>query len=214
MPDRLLARICMLRRIKIFFILCLLVVLGGILAALWLMPGFFSAKDATPPDWEIKMARFIRHMATPGHYLKMSNPVLSSPEILAEARHHFADHCATCHANDGSGKTTMGPNFYPPVPDLRDPAIQDMADGELFYVIHEGIRFTGMPAWGKGKPEEDLESWKLVLFIRHLPNITPEEIADMKQYNPMSRHEREEQEAFDRFLSGEDEAPVEEEHHH
>ena len=142
----------------------------------------------------------------------MSNPVPFSPDNLAQARHHFADHCATCHANDGSGKTHMGPNFYPPVPDLRDPAIQAMADGELFYIIHYGIRFTGMPAWGKGLPEEDLDSWKLVLLIRHFPNITPEEITEMKQYNPLTREEREQQEALDRFLSGEDVFP--QEHHH
>ncbi|KPK24011.1 MAG: hypothetical protein AMK69_16780 [Nitrospira bacterium SG8_3] len=201
----------MFRRIKILFILLLLLLIGAILAALWLLPGTFSAK-ATPPEWEVKAARFIRHLATPSHFLKMSNPVRFSSEILAEARHHFADHCATCHANDGSGKTHMGPNFYPPVPDLRDPAIQTMADGELFYVIHFGIRFTGMPAWGKSLPEEDLESWKLVLFIRHLPNITPEEIAEMKQHNPLTREERDQQEALDRFLSGED-APLQEHHH-
>ncbi|HSF10983.1 MAG TPA: cytochrome c [Nitrospirales bacterium] len=201
----------MLRRIKILFIIILLLLVGSTLAALWLLPGTFSAK-ATPPEWEVKAARFIRHLATPSHFLKMSNPVPFSPENLAQARHHFADHCATCHANDGSGKTHMGPNFYPPVPDLRDPAIQAMADGELFYIIHYGIRFTGMPAWGKGLPEEDLDSWKLVQLIRHFPDITPEEITEMKQYNPLTREEREQQEALDQFLSGEDVFP--QEHHH
>ena len=201
----------MFKRLKTLFIVLLLFLIGGILAALWFLPGTFSAK-ATPPEWEVKAARFIRHLAIPSHFLKMSNPVHFSPEILAEGRHHFADHCATCHANNGSGKTKMGPNFYPPVPDLRDPAIQTMADGELFYVIHHGIRFTGMPAWGKGRPEEDLESWKLVLFIRHLPNITPEEITEMKKYNPLTSQEREQQEAIEQFLSGEDPPP--QEHHH
>lgn len=201
----------MLRRIKIFFIIILLLLVGSTLAALWLLPGTFSAK-ATPPEWEVKAARFIRHLATPSHFLKMSNPVPFSPENLAQARHHFADHCAICHANDGSGKTHMGPNFYPPVPDLRAPVIQAMADGELFYVIHYGIRFTGMPAWGKGLPEEDFDSWKLVHLVRHFPNITPEEIAEMKLYNPLTREEREQQEAIDQFLSGEDAFP--QEHHH
>jgi len=201
----------MFKRLKTLFILLLLFLIGGILAALWFLPGTFSAK-ATPPEWEVKAARFIRHLAIPSHFLKMSNPVHFSPEILAEGRHHFADHCATCHANNGSGKTKMGPNFYPPVPDLRDPAIQTMADGEIFYVIHHGIRFTGMPAWGKGRPEEDLESWKLVLFIRHLPNITPEDITEMKKYNPLTSQEREQQEAIEQFLSGED--PPLQEHHH
>lgn len=203
----------MFRRIKIFFFLVLLLLLGGILGALWFLPGVFSAK-ATPPEWEVKAARYIRHLATPSHFLKMSNPLHLTAEVLGDARHHFADHCATCHANDGSGKTAMGPNFYPPVPDLRDPVIQDMTDGELFYVIHHGIRFTGMPAWGKGDPSEDTESWKLVFFIRHLPNITPEEIAEMKTLNPMTQEERDEQAALDRFLSGEDIAPSPSHDHH
>lgn len=201
----------MFRRIKIFIIILLLVLIGTILAALWLLPGTFSAK-ATPPDWEVQAVRYIRHLATPSRFRNMANPVRFTPEVLAEARHHFADHCANCHANDGSGKTSMGPNFYPPVPDLRDPVIQNMADGEIFYVIHHGIRFTGMPAWGDGSPEEDIESWKLVLFIRHLPNITPEEIAEMKRYNPLSLKDRERLEAIEQFLSGEDLPPHE--HHH
>ena len=202
----------MLRKIKWLFLLCVLFLIGGMLTALWWLPGMFSAK-ATPPEWEITIARFLRHMATPSHFLKMSNPITLTPKILAEARHHFADHCATCHANDGSGKTPMGPNFYPPVPDLRDSVIQSMQDGELFYVIHHGIRFTGMPAWGKGPPEEDQESWTLVHFIRHLPNITPEEITEMKKNNPLTRAEREQQEMLDRFLSGEDVESATPHHH-
>lgn len=162
---------------------------------------------------EISVARFVRHLATPRYFLHSSNPVPATPEILREARRHFADHCATCHGNDGSGKTHMGPNFYPPVPDLRSSAIQTMSDGEIFYIIHYGIRFTGMPAWGTGLPGQDQDSWKLVHFIRHLPRITPEEISDMKQYNPLTKQERTEQEVLDRFLSGED-VSLPTEHHH
>ena len=61
-----------------------------------------------------------------------------------------------------------------------------------------------MPAWGKGRPELDLDSWKLVHFIRRLPNITSEELQEMERYNPMSQVEREEQERIDRFLQGEE----------
>jgi len=107
----------------------------------------------------------------------------------------------------------MGPNFYPPVPDLRESVIQSMADGEIFYVIHYGVAFTGMPAWGDGQPEKDTESWKLVHFIRHLPKVTPDEIAQMKKLNPMTAQEREEQESLDRFFAGEDFEPPSEPHH-
>jgi mono/diheme cytochrome c family protein len=185
---------------------------GLLLGVMWLLPGAFSAKGK-PPEWEISMARFARHLATPSQWRDATNPVEASSENLADALHHFADHCASCHANDGSGKTPMGPNFYPPVPDLRTETIQSMSDGELFYVIHFGVRFTGMPAWGDGNPEKDTESWTLVHFVRHLPNISPEEIAQMKAMNPMTAEERAEQAAIDAFLAGEDFAPPAEHHH-
>ncbi|MGD9713838.1 MAG: cytochrome c [Thermomicrobiales bacterium] len=77
------------------------------------------------------------------------NPIISvDNELLAEAREHFADHCAICHANAGSGNTLIGRNLYPKAPDLRKSDMQSLTDGEIFYIIHNGIRFTGMPAWG------------------------------------------------------------------
>ena len=69
--------------------------------------------------------------------------------------------------------------LYPPAPDLRESGGQSLSDGELFYIIKNGIRFTGMPGWGG----EDEENWKLVLFIRHLPQITPKELELMKEIN-------------------------------
>ena len=188
---------------KTWVLVGVIIIAGGWILSSWLLPGAFSAKGK-PSELENTMARLVRHWATPGKFREATNPVQASPEILKEGLHHFADHCATCHANDGSGKTDMGPNFYPPTPDLRDSVIQSMSDGELFYIIHFGVRFTGMPAWGKGDPEKDLDSWKLVHFIRHLPKITPQEIAEMKKFNPMTPQKREEQEALERFLAGED----------
>ena len=98
---------------------------------------------------------------------------------MAEARDHFADHCAQCHANDGSGQTQINAGLYPPAPDMREEGTQKLTDGELLYIIKNGIRFTGMPGWG-GEGEEN---WKLVLFIRHLPDLTPSEIELMREIN-------------------------------
>ncbi len=172
----------------------------------------FSAR-AEPGALEIMIARQARHLAIPLSQRNAVNPIPASPAILQEALRHFADHCATCHANDGSGKTPIGQGVYPKAPDLRLEATQSMSDGEIFFVIHNGIRFTGMPAWGKGKPEEDRASWELVHFIRHLPKITAEELEGMKRYNPKTAEEREEESAVERFLSGEDIAPPAPAHH-
>jgi len=163
----------------------------------------FSAKTPPHPIEEL-LARQVRHLAIPYALRNTPNPIQPSPEVMEEALEHFADHCASCHANDGSGKTPIGQNVYPPAPDLRLPPTQSMSDGELFFIIHNGIRFTGMPAWGKGPPEEDQDSWKLVHFIRHMPDLTEEELARMKSMNPVSRHQLAEEEEIERFLMGED----------
>ena len=175
----------------------------------------FSAKTE-PHALEVFMTRQIRHLAIPLEHRNKTNPVPVTPEILEEGLAHFADHCATCHANDGSGKTPIGKNVYPKAPDLREPPTQTMSDGELFWVIHNGIRFTAMPAWGEGDPEQDVDSWKLVRFIRHIPQLTPQELERMKSLNPKTQHDLDEQAALDKFLQGDDSAAVKAEtgHHH
>lgn len=200
-------------------ILIILVVLAGVATLGWL--GYqlfttgFSAKTE-PHAIEVFMARQIRHLAIPIEQRNTPNPVPLNPDLLKEGLAHFADHCALCHANDGSGRTPIGKNVYPKAPDLRLPDTQSMSDGELFWVIHNGIRFTAMPAWGEGDPAQDMDSWKLVRFIRHLPQLTPEELDQMKALNPKTKKDLEEEAAFDQFLQGDDRAAVQPEsgHHH
>jgi mono/diheme cytochrome c family protein len=191
-----------------------MLVMTGNVAMLWfVLQSGFSAKEQ-PMELEVLFARQLRRLAMPEAQKQMKNPVPVSREILAEAQVHFADHCANCHGNDGSGSTLIGQNFYPRTPDLTKTETQSFSDGELYYIIHNGIRFTGMPAWGKGRPEPDPDSWKLVHFIRHLPSITSEELAEMEKYNPVSQVAREEQERIDRFLQGEELDPQSAARHH
>lgn len=140
----------------------------------------FSAREK-PSALEAFVARRARGLATPPGVKGMRNPLAATPLTIAEARDHFADHCAICHANDGGGKTLINAGLYPPAPDLRLADTQDLSDGELFYIVKNGIRFTGMPGWGG----EDEENWKLVLFIRHLPALTPAELKLMQEINGM-----------------------------
>jgi mono/diheme cytochrome c family protein len=100
---------------------------------------------------------------------------------------HFARYCAMCHANDGSGVNAPIAGVFPPAPDLRSETTQGLTDGEIFYIIENGVRFTAMPAFGTGTPDPKGEelAWQLVHFIRHLPQITPDEIGRMKERNPL-----------------------------
>lgn len=161
------------------------------------------------PSWiETRAALFLRGWLTPPMYKGLRNPVTANPDNFAAARQHFADHCASCHANDGSGNTEMGQSFYPKAPDMRLPRTQELSDGEIFYFIENGIRLTGMPAWSTGTPEGEKASWELVHFIRRLPALTPEDLAIMERFNPTSRDVFEEELRIERFLSGETPDPA------
>ncbi len=159
-------------------IICLALI--GVAAWLaWTVKTHGFSAHAKPSGLEAFLARQARSLATPAAAKQMKNPLSPAPLDIAEGRDHFADHCAVCHANNGSGKTEMGKNMYPPAPDMRVAETQQLSDGELFYIIKDGIRFTGMPGWGG----DDEENWKLVLFIRHMPQLSEKELDLMKEVN-------------------------------
>jgi len=160
----------------------------------------FSARD-NPSALEAYLAKTARNLSVPASERDTKNPFAPTAEVLSEARVHFADHCAICHGNDGTGKTQIGQNLYPKAPDMRLPQTQNLSDGELYYTIHNGIRLTGMPAWGTVNKDDD--SWKLVLFIRHLPQLTPNEAREMEALNPKGPAEKEEEQEEEQFLNGE-----------
>jgi mono/diheme cytochrome c family protein len=193
------------KRILVAILLLLLAAAAG-LVALVIRHGV-SARE-TPMGIEALVARQMRHLAIPSNARSLKNPVPPDAAALAAARAHFADHCALCHGNDGRGRTEMGRNLYPKAPDMTLAPTQSLSDGELFFIIKNGVRLTGMPAWGNDSPEADHDSWKLVHFIRHLPKITEAELSEMEVMNPVSPLELKEREEAARFLEGKTEPPL------
>ncbi len=179
----------------------IVIVCGGGAIFLKTRASGFSARTQ-PSALERWAARQARAVALPIGGTERLNPVADSPEVLAEARVHWADHCAGCHSNNGSGTAEMGKHMYPPAPDMRQAATQDLTDGELFYIIQNGIRLTGMPSWGSGTSRDEHDSWKLVRFIRHLPKLTAEEEREMETLNPKSPDELKEEQEEREFLNG------------
>jgi mono/diheme cytochrome c family protein len=167
---------------------------------------------ATPTHLEAMMARNARHLSIPANAREAKNPVAGTAETLRDARLHFADHCATCHGNDGGGDTLIGRGLYPKPPDLRMNETQKLSEGELFWIIENGVRFTGMPAFATHGAEED--SWKLVVFIRHLPQLTVEERTEMERYNPKGPDDRAEEQQEEDFLNGSAPQPKSDATHH
>jgi len=189
--------------LKAFALLVLLLVIIGAVGMWYIMSTGLSARGE-PGAFEAVAARRARTMAIARHARSLQNPVRYSDEVVASGRAHFADHCAVCHGNDGSGETEMGRGLYPRAPDMRATATQELSDGELFWIIENGIRFTGMPAWSTGTKEGQEASWHLVHFIRRLPKLTKAEIEEMEALNPRSPAELEDEKAIEDFLRGGD----------
>ena len=204
-------------KIPKFIVWALLMVIAAavLYGAVLVRRGISARKE--PSKAEITVARALRHLAIPKLDREEENPwaEVATPQVMKDAREHFADHCAQCHANNGSGDTEMGKNLYPRAPDMRLPTTQKLTDGELYYIIRNGVPLTGMPAWGEPHLDQDDESWQLVLFIRHLPRVTPDELKDMESYNPKGKMEEEdEQEQPAAPSAAKPSGKAAQEHHH
>jgi mono/diheme cytochrome c family protein len=193
--------------LKAFLLLVAVLALCLVGAFIWIGSRGISAR-AEPGTLETAIARTMRRLAVPRADRNRMNPVKATPEVIAAGMSHYADHCAACHANDGSGETEIGLGLYPKAPDMRREPTQSLTDGELFYIIENGVRLTGMPAWGTGAEDKAEETWHLVHFIRELPRLTADQLDSMKTMNPISRDQMKRQIEEERFLSGETPAPA------
>jgi plastocyanin len=145
-----------------------------VLGVAWLRRGGLSA-DRAPGSVETFVARRLVRLSIPAGQAAARSPFEADPEAWRAAADVFRGSCAGCHAADGRGGSAVGPHMYPPVPDLADPAIQGLSDGELFAVIRHGVRWTGMPAFRSALGAED--TWRLVAFVRRVPRLTAADLA-------------------------------------
>jgi predicted CXXCH cytochrome family protein len=136
----------------------------------------FRANTA-PSALEALVARTARNWAIPSRARNEPNPLEATSENLQKGRGDFMAHCASCHGIDGGGITQIGQNLYPRVPDLRQAQTQNLTDGEIHYIVENGVQRTGMPAWNALHQESGDDGWNLVLFIRSLRSLTETEKA-------------------------------------
>lgn len=194
--------------VNAFLLLLGVAVMAAVAVVLYITNVGLSARDQ-PGAVETWVARSVRSFTVARRARDLQNPVDRAPEVIALGRAHFADHCAICHANNGSGDTEIGRNMFPKAPDMRLAATQDLTDGELFWIIENGIRFTGMSGWSTGTKEGEEASWHLVHFIRHLPDVSEPELEEMETLNPRSPVEVRQEIEAERFLRGDDVPPSE-----
>ena len=164
--------------LKPFLLALLVVIFVAALFGLLLIRRGFRATEA-PSASEATLARTVRNLAIPTRERTARNPFEATAEAMQQARGSFLTQCAPCHGIDGGGKTQVGLNLYPRVPDLRTDTTQHLTDGEIHYIIENGVQRTGMPAWSNVHSASSADSWKLVLFIRSLRPLTNAETSQL-----------------------------------
>ena len=162
----------------------LLVAIGG---AVLIGLGSYNVAASVPPGkLEGSLARLALNRSVARRAPVVKNALAASPDVLRDGLSHYRENCVGCHGAPGVDAAEYGQGLNPPAPDLTLPRIQKRPDGELFWIVANGIRMTGMPAFGPTHKEEEL--WKIVSFLRHLPELSPEEEKTLKPAAEESEH--------------------------
>jgi mono/diheme cytochrome c family protein len=122
-----------------------------------------------PSRAETALANMAKDVVIPIEAEDKQNPLPQSDEVASQGRQVFLQSCAICHGADGHGETYLGRNMYPPAMDMTSPHVQHWTDAELYWIIQNGVRLTGMPSWQSSISATD--TWKLARFIHDLPRL-------------------------------------------
>jgi mono/diheme cytochrome c family protein len=128
--------------------------------------------DVKPSLIERALAPWACDRSVERHAPRVQNPYAGDPAAIAVGMDHYRENCLVCHGAPGIPATEIAKGLNPPSPSLGSEE-SDTPDGELFWVTKHGIRLTAMPAFGPTHTDEEI--WKIVAFVRHLPDLTPEE---------------------------------------
>jgi mono/diheme cytochrome c family protein len=122
-----------------------------------------------PSREETSLANAAKDVVIPLEAGGKKNPLPETDEVLRQGQQVFAQSCSLCHGGDAHGKTSIGSHMDPPAMDLHSAHVQHWSDGELFWIIQNGVRLTGMPSWKSTISDDD--TWKLARFIHNLPRM-------------------------------------------
>jgi mono/diheme cytochrome c family protein len=148
--------------------------------------GHVSVAATTPPDVIDKLAPIALD-----HAIAHQAPAMTIPADAAAARRglaHYEENCLPCHGAPGVKAMEFAQGLNPAAPGLEGDT-QNFSDGELFWVVKNGIRASGMPAFGAS--HKDAEIQDIVAFVRHLPKLSDEERRELAAAAPHEHHHEE-----------------------
>ena len=113
------------------------------------------------------MVNGVKHHWTVGGR-RDKNPLPDNADTLRDGKDAFSHYCVACHGMDGRNTgVPFAEHISPPIPSLASPEVQSYSDGQLKWILDNGLRPSGMPG-SKGTLSDD-ELWSIVVFLRHLP---------------------------------------------
>lgn len=166
---------------------------GLIVAGVFATGSYNVAATAPPSKMEAKVAAWALNRSVAKRAPSTKNPLPATAETWKAGLAHYRENCVVCHGGPGVDAGEIGQGLNPPAPDLTLPRVQARPDGELFWIVGNGIRTTGMPAFSPTHKPEEL--WKIVAFMRHLPELTDAEQKALKAGGEEAEHHHEEGEA-------------------
>jgi mono/diheme cytochrome c family protein len=126
-----------------------------------------GCKVSPPSLLERKVVVAAEHDITVGNRAQ-KNPLPLTKETLVAGKEAYSHYCVVCHGLDGQATgVPFADRMAPPIPSLASRQVQDYSDGQLKWIIDNGLSPSGMPA-SKGTLSDE-EIWSIVHFIRHLP---------------------------------------------
>jgi mono/diheme cytochrome c family protein len=157
-----------------------LLLFAAVLAALalgFIYSGLFDVAASSPDNGAVRwVVKTVRERSVARRLKDVQVPPLSDPALIRSGFLHYRENCATCHGAPGIEASEIGQGLSPYPPELAT-ASQDANPRELFWIVKNGIKMTGMPAFGV--THTDPEIWSIVAFLLKMPKMTPEEYQAM-----------------------------------
>ena len=138
-----------------------------VIAQLGYMP---TNADATPPDFETRIASNALDASMERHAPRIANPVKPTDDNLIAGMKIYTMNCAVCHGTMDNKPSVLEHSMYPPPPQLLLDPLDD-PEWHIYYAIRTGVRYTGMPAWNKALSDQDI--WNVTAFLSRVEKLPP-----------------------------------------
>jgi len=159
-----------------------LVAVGGFVFA----TGRYNVAATAPPDLTDKIAPWVLEKALERRSREVTDPIAKDPGAVKRGMTHYRENCLPCHGAPGVDPAEYQEGMNPVPPGIDADAVQHDTDAELFWVVKNGIRMTGMPAFGVNHKDEEIRD--IVAFVRHAPQLTDAERQALKSGEGVEEH--------------------------